>query len=237
MTYTIEEGPRNYGDATGAYVLVINIMQTSLASIERSKTMFDYIDDMVQKVVNDSRTSFAGGQTRRISTDNFMNDCSSRQALTDDANAWLSDNGLSDTRGVYLWAHTCDGRNFANGMAWDSGYHNAFVCTDDYSGEDLGAISIQEGLHPYIDRGNCNRVQDLTGPGTNEAEHNLGIVKPGTFEVDATPMCASYPDRCSQGADKCVEDNTPLGWSSDLAGCTVDAVELSYQHTDTNGTH
>lgn len=67
------------------------------------------------------------------------------------------------------------------------------------------------------------------------AEHNVGIVLPGTFDLNSTPMCATYPDRCSQGASKCIEDSTTAGWDSQFSARTVDAVELSYQHA--NGNH
>lgn len=229
MSYT-QTGSRSWGDDTHDYAMRFHIFKASNASTTALDKVYDGLVQATERIYNNC--GIPGGFVKKYTTDKSL-DCFNKK---DDAEAWLDANGFTN-RGCHLWVNLCNGSVGYQG-AWEN-RRSAFLDADDYTGDKMANVGVQEALHTYILHPQCNYVVNEAGSDTKEAEHAVGCItrdpEASTYDL-ITPMVTTYEDKWA-GTGNCDGNALSNTWGQFVTDCTINSMYDSMDHAMFDGSH
>ncbi|UPV77046.1 hypothetical protein M0R89_21760 (plasmid) [Halorussus limi] len=226
MSYT-KTGGSSRGDTNKDHTMRIKVMKAKVPSTSELDTVYQAVLNALDQIMDETGSAYGmdipGYVIEKYETDHSLN-CSNMESS---ATTWLDNNGFTD--GQFLWVTNCSDAFADSEGAWE-GRTEAFVSTDWYSGDMLGAVAIQEALHSFL-LDSCLKL-----PGD---DHSLGQdADEGSYD-NATPMVASYGDSSENYESKgdCNRDKNTDGVTYDITYCTVEGMNYSREHAYNNGVH
>ncbi|WP_276259437.1 hypothetical protein [Haloglomus litoreum] len=233
MSYTVKDRYQPY-EGSGE-LIEVNVLKESYADWDYVDKVYEFVKDALDQCYQEG--DFPGGiLARKIETDAVLS-CESPNYFQD-GNEFLDDNGIYGD-GSYLWVIGGCGNFFVAEAAVEGAWQErrqAFIDQSTRPSKRLTAIQgIHEALHPYLHAENCNEViqQVLSGEETsgNSNDHGLGMVRPGLIMPSMTTPMLNYYGQAEAETGDCSNWESDHDHGDTLAECTIEALELSRDHS------